>query len=250
MNSRPERVKYLMIVAAAGMLFAAACHDADRIIRSTPAVVHGDGNVVEEAQTIGSFRNIDLQGVGILHIQQGSREELVIRAEANLLEYLRTDTQGGHLLIWKDPVTLFNTRPIEYYLTVVDLEQVTLSGAGTIEGAVFDTDSLSLRLTGAGNIEFVNLTASALDIRASGVGDIILSGSAQEQAIELRGVGSYDGRELDSAEADVLLNSGGSATVQVRDRLRATINGIGSVYYIGDPVVETSGSGSGNVIKL
>jgi hypothetical protein len=158
--------------------------------------------------------------------------------------------QAGELRIWKDGVTLWNTRPIEFHLTVVDLERAALTGAGQIRGSNLDTGALELLLSGVGSVEFVDLNALTLDVESSGVGDVILSGSVQEQTVKLRRMGNYDGRDLESAEADVLIADGGSATVRVRDHLKSTIHGSGSVYYIGDPVVDSNIHGSGDVVKI
>lgn len=250
MRNRSLIVKILQSLAAAGLLLAVACDDSSHVFNPTPVVVHGDGSVREETRAIGSFTRIDLQGVGVLKIQQGAREELVIRAEGNLLEYLQAEVSGGELLIWKDAVTLFNTRPIEYQLTVVDLERVALTGGGGIEGSNLDTGPLTLRFSGAGSIELDDLNAPSVDVESSGVGNVTLSGSVQEQTIELNGMGNYDGRDLDSAEADVRLTYGGSATVRVRDRLDVTIDWSGSVYYIGDPVITSDIGGSGELVKI
>jgi len=40
------------------------------------------------------------------------------------------------------------------------------------------------------------------------------------------------------------------ATVRVRDHLRATIHGSGNVFYFGDPIVDSSITGSGYVVKI
>jgi hypothetical protein len=234
----------------AGVLSAAGCDDAESIVSTPSLVVNGNGHVVEEPRALGGCTSVDLNGVGVLYIRQGAREELYIRAEENLLEYLKTDVQAGRLLIWKDFVTLLNTRPIEYHLTVVDLQRVALSGAGRIQGSDLDTGSLALSLSGAGSVELVNLNASGLDVDVSGVGGAILSGSVQEQTIRLRSMGNYNGRDLDSADAEVLIGSLGSATVRVRDRLNATIDSAGFVYYIGDPVVSSDIRGSGEVVRI
>lgn len=240
----------LLLPAAGAVLFAAACSEPEHIIYSTPAVVDGNGMVVEESRAIGAFSRLDLRGVGNLYIQQGAREELRIRAEENLLGYLRTDVQAGELVIWKDGATLRNTRPIEYHLTVVNLERVALTGAGQIRGSNLDTGALALLQSGAGGIELVNLNAPRADIGSSGVGDVILSGSVPEQTVRLRGLGRYDGRHLASIVADVRIESMGSATVRVRDHLRATVSGSGNVYYIGNPIVESSTSGPGGVVQI
>jgi hypothetical protein len=247
---KTRRCIVVLLLAVGAVLSGAACSDSDHIFDPAPAAIYGNGNVVEQTRAIGACSSLDLQGVGNVYIQQGVREQLRIRAEENLLEYLWTEVQAGELAIWKDGVTLLNTQPIEYHLTVVDLERVALTGAGGIQGSNLDTGPLTLLLSGVGNIELVNLNAHWLDIENTGVGDVILSGSVHEQTIRLRGFGKYDGRNLTSIVADVRIGSGGSATVRVQDHLSATINGSGNVYYLGDPIVESSISGSGGVVKI
>jgi hypothetical protein len=238
----------LALLAAA--LLAAACSDSYSVKGPGPGVVHGNGVVVEESRAVSGCTRITLGGVGTLYVRQGAREELRVRAEENLLEYLRTDVRADELLIWKDGVTLANTAPIEYHLTVASLKRVALTGAGGIRGTNLDTGPLELRLAGAGSIELVNLNAPRLDVEVTGVGDVIVSGSADEQTIRSRGLGNYNGRDLASAVAEVWITYAGSATVRVRDHLRVTIRGGGNVFYIGDPVVESSISGSGKVLKI
>jgi hypothetical protein len=239
-----------LLPAAAAVLLAAACSDSDYTLNATPAAVQGNGNVVEESRPIGAFSGLDFRGVGTVYIEQGARQQLQVRAEENLIDHLRTDVQSGELVIWKDAATLVNTRPIEYHLTVVDLDRVRLAGAGQIEASDLDTGPLALQLSGVGGVELVNLQAPSLDVESTGVGDLNLSGSVQEQTVRLRNMGEYDARHLTSNVADVLVANWGSATVRVRDRLRVRINGSGSVYYIGDPIVDSSGSGSGDVVQI
>lgn len=238
------------LLAGGAMLLAAACSDSDRVVTSGPSVVRGNGFVVEEVRPIGGFSSINHGGIGTLYIERGAGPELRIRAEENLLEHLKTEVQAGRLVIWKDGVTLLNTHPIEYHLTVVDLEAVSLTGAGGIHGSNLDTGPLDILRSGVGNVDLVNLTAPSIDVESSGVGTLVLSGSVQEQTIRLSGLGSYDGRNLSSAVARVLIGSGGSATVRVSDHLSATFHGSGNVYYIGDPIVTSTGHGSGKTVKI
>ena len=57
------------------------------------------------------------------------------------------------------------------------------------------------------------------------------------QVVTISGTGDYDGEELQSATADVTIDAVGNAVLQVSDRLDATVSGVGSVEYIGDPQV-------------
>jgi hypothetical protein len=239
-----------LLSAAGAVLLATACSDVYEVTNPSLDSVDGNGIVVEESRAVSGFSRITLQGLGRLYIVQGSQEELRIRAEENLIQYLRTEVRGDELVISKDGATLRNSVPIEYHLTVRDVNRVALTGAGNIHGSNLATGPLELRLSGVGNIELVDLSSSRLDVEITGVGDVILSGSADEQTIRLRSLGDYDGRNLETAEAEVLVADGGSATVRVRDRLQATIKGSGDVFYIGDPTVDSRIAGSGRVVNI
>lgn len=241
---------FLMLFVAATVL-AVSCSESNRVTRSGwPDAVEGNGNVVDQPRAVGGISRINHGGVGTLIIRQGAHEELMVRAEENLLDYLHTETQSGQLTIWKEGLTLRNNAPIEYHLTVTSLDRLELTGAGNVQGSNLDTGSLMLRLTGVGGVEIFELSATALEVETSGVGGVTLSGSVHEQEIRLGGLGSYDGRHLTSSVADVTISRGGSATVRVEDHLTATIRGSGNVYYIGDPVVVSSISGSGEVVQI
>lgn len=244
------RFGVLLFLVVGVVLLAPACSESDEFTDFPHAIVYGDGNVIEQSRSISGFTRINHHGVGRLYIQQGAQEELLIRAEANLLEYLYVEATGGELEIWKDNATLLNTAPIEYHLTVVDLEQATLTGAGWIIASNLNTGPLTLGLSGVGSVEFINLNAPEIEVTNSGVGDVTLSGSVQEQTIELKTMGSYNGRDLASDIATVRITNMGSATVRVQDLLNVTIRGSGSAYYIGDPTIESSISGSGRVVKI
>jgi hypothetical protein len=240
----------MLMLIAAGLLSASGCDETNHFVPSSPAVVTGNGVVVEQQRPIGPFTKVDLRGVGILYIRQGAATELYIRAEENLLEYLKTEVRAGELQIRKDADTLLNLHPIEYHLTVTDIRRVALTGAGGVRGLHLDTDLLTVLRTGVGSIEFVDLNATELEIEIFGLGEVILSGAVQRQTVRLRSMSSYDGRDLESAEAELSIGSIGSATVRVRDRLDATIDGSGSVFYIGDPLVTSHIRGSGEVVQI
>lgn len=242
-----------LAAAAAVTLVAAACGDATQNFGTGPGTgggIRGNGNVVEETRSVSGISRVDHWGVGTLYIEQGATTELRVRAEENLLEYLRTEVEAGELLISKDVLFLTNTRPIEYHLTVPGLERAELSGAGAIRASDLDTGALTLWLTGAGNIEFTGLTAPSLEVLNSGVGDLVVSGTVPQQNVRLETLGSYEAGGLASSTAVVRIEDGGSATVRVADHLDATITGSGNLYYYGDPVVDSTIQGTGRVQRL
>ena len=221
-----------LIVVAAGLC---ACHGADPHHFVNPGgneIPPGPSPVVEQTYPVSGVRDAVLDGVGQLFIQQGGTETLLVRTQQHILPFIEVEQQGGRLVMGFEDGTSYQGQvsAIEFHLTVVDLEGAELHGTGQISLSGIDVDMLSLV--------------------HSGVGGIDLAGVVQQQSVVLGGVGDYDARHLDSAVADVRILGTGSATVRVSDRLDARIDGTGSVYYFGDPVVQRTGNGPGSVERI
>lgn len=194
----------------------------------------GSGVVVEEERSLSRFTRVSFEGIGKLIITQGDAESLTIEAEDNIVPHIDTVVRGQTLQIAFDTERWQNiirpTEPIRLYLTVTDLQALSLSGLG--------------------DVEVQDIEGERIDITLSGAGSISLSGTVQEQDVNVSGAGSYDASDLMSGVADINLSGAGSATVWVTESLDVNITGLGSVSYYGDPVVEQSISGLGNVESL
>ena len=215
--------------------------------------VFGSGVVAQENRTVNGFTRVVLAGEGTLHIEQGAAEELMVTAEDNLLPYIITEVRGGILEIrTRSNVDLRPTRPIEYHLTVVSLESMKLSGVGDIKVWDLMSPQLALTLSGVGNVEVNNLEADELDVVLSGVGDFHVSGTVDVQRLNVTGLGEYEAGDLSSLDAVISIagNDNQTATVRVSDMLTVTINGNGTVFYIGDPFVDFDITGNGSVQQI
>lgn len=233
------------------VLTLTGCHEASSSSVLGSTVVDGSGVTVEESRPVSGFTGIVLAGIGEVHIRQGGMTSLLVRAEDNLMDYLETDASGGTLVIrTKAGYDLQPTREIEYHIVVPDLQRVELAGVGDVYGSSVAGNRLVLVRSGVGQLDFSNLDVTTLEASLSGVGSVRLDGTAQRQSIVLGGLGAYGAGGLNSTEAVVTIKGSGSATVWVSDRLDVTIDGSGSVYYIGNPFVTRSGSGSGSVVPL
>ena len=247
------KLKVILAVILAGLVFGCGGGSGGGDGASTSIVVFGSGDVAQENRTVSGFTVVVLAGEGSLQIEEGAAEELIVTAEDNLLPYILTEVQGGILEIrTQSNVDLRPSLPIEYRLTVVSLDSVRLSciGAITVSGLV--TPQLSLRLSGIGNVEVTNLDADELDVVHSSVGSFDISGTVDVQRVNVTGFGEYDARDLASLDAVISIvgNENQTATVRVSDMLTVTINGNGTVFYIGDPVVDAKITGSGSVEKI
>jgi hypothetical protein len=240
------------IVSLAGLGWLGCSHATpDSILGSGGEEIRGSGIVAQEVRPVSGFFGLKAAAIGHVYIEQGGAESLTIRAEDNLLPYLRTEMRGGNLVIRvEEGYDLQPTAPIEYFLTVRSLEYVELAGVGDVRGSNLDASRISLVLSGVGELEIFNLNTGMLEVANGGVGDVRVSGVASTQYVALERGGGYEGRDLQSAEADVVIRENGSASVRVSDRLHATITGSGNVYYVGDPEVSRTGEGRGEVEQI
>ena len=188
------------------------------------------GGVTSEARDVSGFNEVELKGVGNLSLEQTGSESLTVEAEEDVLPKIRTEVENKRLIISPERNTSINTnKPINYKLTVKDLNTLEVSGSGNVEAEDINTDELAVTIGGAGDVE--------------------IRGSADSQEIEISGSGEYKAGDLESKEATIDVRGSGLATVNVSDELEAEVSGSGSVEYIGDPMVQQEVSGAGEVRK-
>ena len=195
------------------------------------SLVVGSGVVVTETREVQGFCEVLLSGIGTLTIEFGDQESVIIEAEDNIISIIETEVVGDRLTIgFSRPGTIVPTKSVRFYLTVVNLNAIDLSGAGSIVAYGIDTDRLEVTLSGAGSLT--------------------IAGTTDHQDILLSGVGGYNAEGLITNTAMVKVCGAGNAKVQVVDHLKVNVSGAGSVHYLGDPTVESNISGLGSVKKI
>lgn len=201
-----------------------------------------------ETRTIRDVSAISINTAGDFIIKQGDQESLTIEAPNNYLRNISTDVIGGTLYIdSKRGIFGSSVQSIVYTITVKNLNEISLSGAGLISMNSLDTNELSVNLTGAGSIDLYNLTAQSLSVLLNSAGSIRISGTVGSQIVELNGLGSYDAADLQSRTATISLAGAGSADLWVTDNLDISVSGVGSVSYYGFPAIQQHISGVGSV---
>jgi hypothetical protein len=190
--------------------------------------VTGSGNVATEQRRVAGFDRISISGIGELIIDQTGEESLTIEAEDNLLPLLVSQVEGSRLTLGIRPNTsISSTRPIVYRLNVRSLREI--SGEGSVQ------------------ISASGLETSRLTLNTSGTVASVLSGSAENQTITMSGTGSFDGRDLTGAAAELDVSGTAQAVVNVTQSLTVRASGTAVVRYLGDPEVDRQISGLGTV---
>ena len=195
--------------------------------------ITGSGNIVSESRSVNGFTALSFSGAGELNITQGASESLSITTDDNLMEYIETTVQGGVLNIaFRDGVTLDPSNSITYDISIIELNNVTFSGAGSIQ------------------VNSLNVAASTFDFAVSGAVECSIAGQVDQQNITVSGTLTYSAPNFECASATVNISGVGDITLWVSDTLDVAISGVGDVFYWGSPVTTIDISGVGNVENL
>ncbi len=193
-------------------------------------VERGSGRAVAEERAVGAFERVRVDGVIDVHVRVGAERSVVVHADDNLLASVTTNVVGGELRI----ATLGSFDPATRM--TVDVVTPTLS---------------ALHGVGVGEVVADGVVADRFEVRVGGVGDVTVTGTADVLDVRTSGVGDANLLGLDAREAHVDASGVGSVDVRVRELLDASVRGVGSVRYAGNPpTVRQTVDGVGSVTPL
>jgi hypothetical protein len=210
---------------------------------------------VTEARELSQFHSVDLRSLGRVVLASGPEQKVEVEAEEDLQSRVRTEVQGGVLVVglrwWLGALLRVpELREVVVRVTVPELREVRLSGAGQVRSeAPLQVGDLELRLSGAGHVA-LELAGRRVEARLSGAGAVELSGTAEELEIRLSGAGAVQAEHLSARRVRVRTSGAGECRVQASETLEAEVSGAGSVRYRGNPRVESRITGVGRLSPL
>lgn len=233
------RLLATILLISSGLMLLSSCDD----------IIIGSGRVIQETREVKSFNAIDISGAFHIYLSQGEEESLVLETDDNLMELVDTYVRGGKLYIETRGIGIRNSS-MKAYITVKDLNEIGASGAVKINGKTpLEFDRLDVDVSGAAEIE-MELYGNQMNLEISGAGKSYLHGEIEKVRISLSGASKTNAEELYTRVMDIDISGAGSASVNARDQLTASVSGAGNVRYIGDPKVKSNISGAGKVNRI
>ena len=255
---------------------------------SLQAQVRGNGVIEEQTRVLNGFNAISSSGSVDVFVRQGNNYSVVVRADGNLLNYIKTEVRNNTLII-SVTKNIWHAKTLEVHITMKSLQKVVMSGSGDLFcKSPFSVQNLQLVLSGSGDAKAA-LEAKNVHIKVRGSGDVEVSGIRGNLGIDVAGSGDVEayGLQLESCSLNMLgsgdvklkgrtaqltarvlgsgdIEAGGLAAVSVSvsntgsgdmtihaiDKLEATLAGSGDLGYTGNPaILKVIASGSGEVYK-
>jgi hypothetical protein len=202
-------------------------------LAAAAAVFALQAQAAEQTRSVAPFTAVSNSGPVNLHIEVGKAQSVVVKGTDDLVADLETEVIGNELkLHMRHDTTSFNRHHDELDV-IITVPQLTAFSMG-----------------GAGESTITHMSGDSLDVRFGGAGSLKADGTVRNLVMNVGGVGSIDTRELHAENATVRVGGVGSVKVWASNRLDASLGGVGSLTYYGEPkTINTSGGGLGSISK-
>lgn len=210
----------------------------------------GSGNVIREERKVSSFNGIEVSGAYDIKLIQGTANSVVIEADDNLMDLIRTEVRGSTLVIDnKKPIA--HSKSLKVYITFTELKSIDVSGAVNIESQGKLTLS-EMAISGSGACDGkLEMDVQKLKIDCSGGSKLKLEGSAKDVDVDASGAVDLFAFDFPAETYKLDISGAGKAEINVSKELNVDISGAASVRYKGNPVKNIQDiSGAGSVKKV
>ena len=211
--------------------------------------VYGNGEVVSEERMIEDFSGLKVSsGIDVI-MKQGDRVSLLLEADENLHESIKTEVIDNTLKIYTSD-KIRKARTMKVYLIYKNLNSIRISSAGDVRGEnTLRTEKLSINLSSAGDLQ-LDLEADEVNCDISSSGDARLSGRTNLLEADLSSAGDLYAYELIAKECRVNCSSAGDARIYASEKLELRSSSAGSIYYKGEAKdVSARTSSAGSIVK-
>lgn len=212
--------------------------------------ISGEGEIVERTLDAPDFDGFSLGVSANVKVKQGDKQEIIVRAQSNIIDNIVLKNEGGHLKITYDR-PIWRSKGITILMTVPSLDKVAVSGSGNVEGVgTFEgLDDFMVSVSGSGNVDLA-LEAKRVGAKVSGSGNVKLAGTGTRLETSVSGSGNVRAADLKVEEADVSVSGSGNVQVYATEYLDASVSGSGDVRFKGQPRLKAKTSGSGDIESM
>lgn len=213
--------------------------------------IKGNGKLTTENRNLSDYDKINVAGSFDVILVKGNEGAISITADENLMEYIETEVEKGHLKIQpKKGYQLRSTKTIVITVSFEMVDAISLAGSGNVRSKdVLNSSDLDLNLAGSGEIN-LPVSTKKLSSQIAGSGNIKLSGNSDVFNCEIAGSGNIEGFDLKATASHLNIAGSGNVKVHAISEIHANIVGSGDVIYTGNPTIEKLKSiGSGSIRK-
>ena len=195
---------------------------------------------VEATMFVNPFHGINIDMVASVRFVQGPQSRIEAQGPEHIIRLIDVQVKNDVLVMTaRDDFKLKKGEKLSLTIYSPELTSLEQNGVGSFKiDTRLETPALKIVSTGVGNICMTDLHCQELHLELDGVGSVELKGEAQKVTYKSNGVGSIDAYEMLAQVAKVDLDGVGSIHCYASQRIDCFNNGVGSIFYKGNPEVE------------
>lgn len=173
-------------------------------------------HAAEQTRNLPAFKAINNKGAFSLVVEVGKVQSVVVKGDDKFISKIMTEVVGDELMVsYREKNSIKISEETQVVITVPEL--------------------LKFKMEGVGPTVINNVAGARFDVTYEGVGSLVVTGKTQTLKLKVQGVGMVDTKGLIAETVDVNLEGVGSVKVYASERLKASVQGIGSLNYYGNP---------------
>jgi hypothetical protein len=210
--------------------------------------VSGNGNVTKETRNIESFDGIKASAGINVFLFQGNEEKVVVEADENLHNCIRTEVKGSTLHCYID-CNIHFSKKMNVYVNYKMLNKINASSGSDVSGeTLLKTENLDIEVSSGADVK-IEVEAQSVNCGASGGSDAVIKGKAENFQGNACSGADIKANELTVKTCNVSASGAGDIRISVTDRIRANASSGGDITYYGNPEVEHIEESSGGDVS-
>ena len=205
------------------------------------SIVHGTSAMVSRSFQMGDFTELEVGGGSSFTVIFRQSDDPIVNVEMqeNLFDLHEISVRSGILSVARtgnDRIIYGNYRP-RVYIYAPNLAAINVRGALHAEDwDTIRTQKFSITSNGFVDIS-THLEVDTLELNLSGMSELEFWGNAYNTTITKNGAGNIIANSLQTTNTVINLNGAGEVEIAVSSTLNATLEGVGNIRYIGNPIV-------------
>jgi hypothetical protein len=206
-----------------------------------PVPPSGDlpGKVTTKRLALGIVSKIEAAGPGTLVVTRGVPGAVAVSAMPEDHERIEVKSDGDTLKLGFKGGMLLNRGPqsdIRYEVTAAGIEELKLGHGIAAEVVGLEAKEVKVKVENGSRLALSDLRTTEFEVEAGDGAQVVASGTAERQKVKLGGGAGYQGTGVEAREAEVEAAGGATASVRVREKLKARVSGGATVAYVGDRI--------------
>ena len=194
---------------------------------------------VEMTKDIGTYDAIHISGPFEVTLTNGQEGSISFEGDEKELEKVTYKIKNKELHVGLKKTRFWGSwnslkGKIYVEIPVENLNELSISGSGSVKGRIPESNELKLFISGSGDLH-INSSTDSLVCSISGSGDIYVTGVARALKASISGSGSVIAEEFEAKKVEVRIAGSGDAKVYATQSLEVSIAGSGDVSYRGNP---------------